>query len=289
MHLIAAAMLIGAVVIAAKASLAYVDSKVDLQTKPPAVVLKDQPVWMSDVLASQIIATIQPKVARSAFDHQLLVETVARLRGNPWIASIHAVRRGYNKSAGDTLEIDADYRVPAALVKWGDYYSLIDGKGVKLPEQYPKELADRIVHGTDGRVNIRVIEGVYNPPPEPGRTWRGEDVQAGLQMVKLLYDQPFAQDIIRVDVQNVGRRNNAKEAQLVLKTRYGTEIRWGRPLNATDFFIEVSTEQKIASLQQIYQQFGRVDAKQPWLDVRFDKITYPSPAAPSSASARSDQ
>ncbi len=286
LHLLAIALFVGAIATAAKVSLTYVDTQVDKQTKPPTVVLKNRPVWMSDVLAAQIIEAASPSTARSTFDHELLVETFAKLKSNPWIATVHEVRRGYDKSAGDTLEIDADYRTPAALVRWGDYYSLIDGKGVKLPEQYPRNMATRIVHGNDGRVNIRVIDGVFNPPPEPGKIWRGEDLQAGLQMVKLLNDEPFAQDILKVNVTNVGRRNSAKEAQIVLITRYNTEIRWGRPLNAADFFIEVSPEQKIASLRQIYQQYGRVDAKQPWLDLRFDKITYPSPAAVPQASAQ---
>jgi hypothetical protein len=279
LHVMAAATLIGLIVVSTRAARKYVDTKVDPQTAPPRVVFKYQPTWMSDVLANQITSTLQPKMARSTFDHDLLVETVEKLKTNPWIERVREVRRGYGKSAGDTLEIDADFRTPAALVRWGEYYSLVDAKGVKLPEQYPRDMASRIVHGLDGKVNIRVVEGVFNPPPDPGKLWRGEDLQAGLQMTKLLFDEPFAQDVIKVNVENVNRRISAKEAQIVLKTRYGTEIRWGRPISASDFFMEVSPEQKMASLRQIFQQYGRIDAKQPWLDLRFDKITYPSPAS----------
>ena len=64
-----------------------------------------------------------------------------------------------------------------------------------------------------------------------------------------------------MNIDNFDRRKNAKEAQLVLKTRYNTEVRWGRPLNAKDFFIEVSTQQKLANLNQIYQQYDRIDAQ----------------------------
>lgn len=279
LHGVGLVLLIGAIIAGAKFSRGYVERKVAVQTKPPTVVLKDRPSWMSDVLADQITAAVQPDKAHSTFDHQVLIETAKKLQANPWVEKVRLVRRGYDKTAGDTLEIDAVYRTPVALVKWGDYYSLIDNQGVKLPEQYPKTVVERIVRGRDGRINIRVIEGVFEPPPDPGKTWRGDDVQAGLQMVKLLFDKPFAQDIYKVNVQNFARRKSAKEAQLTLKTRYGTEIRWGRPPSAADFFIEVSTDQKLDSLQQIYQQYGRVDAKQPWLDVRFDKITYPAEQA----------
>ncbi len=283
-HLLAVIALIVGVGLAARASKRYIDNKVDKQTAPPTIVFKDRPAWMSDVLFAQIAAGIAPDKARSTFDHDLLVETVEKLKSNPWVATVREVRRGFTKTAGDTLEIDADFRTPAALVRWGEYYSLVDGKGVKLPEQYPRNMATRIVHGADGRVNIRVIEGVYNPPPEPGKQWRGEDIQAGLQMVKLLHDEPFAQDVLKVNVENVNRRISAKDPQIVLKTRYGTEVRWGRPIAATDFFMEVSPDQKLSSLRQIFAQYGRIDAKQPWLDLRFDKITYPTPASTPHAS-----
>ena len=277
LHVVAILAIVGGVAGLARVSRTYIDTKVDKQTAPPTVVFKDRPVWMSDVLYAQITATIQPKTPRSAFDHDLLVETVDKLRSNPWVANVHEVRRGVTKTAGDTLEVDVEFRTPAALVRWGEFYSLVDNKGVKLPEQYPRDMATRIVHGNDGRVNIRVIEGVYNPPPEDGKLWRGDDLQAGLQMAKVIYDEPFAQDILKINVENVNRRISAKDPQIVLKTRYATEVRWGRPVSATDFFMEVSPEQKITSLRQIYNQYGRVDAKQPWLDLRFDKITYPAP------------
>jgi hypothetical protein len=63
-------------------------------------------------------------------------------------------------------------------------------------------------------------------------------------------------------------------------TRYLTQIRWGRPINADDYFVEVSTAQKLDYLQRIYSEYHRVDANHPWIDIRFDQITYPSePAA----------
>lgn len=278
--MIAIALFCGSVATVAVLMRNYVDRKVAVQTAPPQVVLKNRPAWMSDDLVRQIVKSIQPDKPRSTFDHQLVVETAEKLKTNPWVEKVNLVRRGFQKSAGDTLEIDVEYRVPAALVRWGEVYYLVDNAGVKLPEPYPKKAIDKIVHGRDGKVNIRVIEGAHSPPPDPGLPWKGDDLAAGLAMVKLLADQPFAQDIVAVNVENYARRKSPKEAQLVLKTRYGTEIRWGRPINAKDFFIEVSTEQKLASLMQIYRQYGRVDAKQPWLDIRFDKITYPASPQP---------
>jgi hypothetical protein len=277
-QLIAVALFCGAIATVALFMRRYVDTKVAVQNEPPQVVVKDRPAWMVDTLAEQIVRSVQPDAAHSTFDHQLLVSTAEKLRTNPWIQNLKSVRRVHGKKPGDTLEIDADFRAPIALVKWGEYYSYVDNDGVKLPEQFTAADVKKVIYTDRGQVNIRMVEGAFNPPPDPGKPWRGEDIAAALAMIKLLAEQPWAQDVVAINVENFDRRKSPKEAQLVLKTRYNTEIRWGRPLNAKDFFVEVSTDQKLASLTQIYQQFGRIDAKQPWLDIRFDKITYPAPS-----------
>ena len=94
---------------------------------------------------------------------------------------------------------------------------------------------------------------------------------------------------MKVDVTNFAGRVDPKEAQLTLNTCYGTDIKWGRPVNAKDFFVEVSPAQKLKYLEQVQAQFGRVDAGQPWIDIRFDRITHPSVAstdAPGDASGQ---
>jgi hypothetical protein len=98
-------------------------------------------------------------------------------------------------------------------------------------------------------------------------------------MVNLLFGRPYAEEIVKVDVANFPRQgvpHDAKEAQIVLVTKYASEIRWGRPINAKDFFIEVSTAQKLAYLETVWRERKRVDGGHPWIDIRYDAITYPS-------------
>lgn len=126
-----------------------------------------------------IIKTARPAGTHSAFDHQLLVNTLAMLKANPWIRQVRQVRRAYGKQPGDTLEVDCQYRAPVALVKWQDYFWLVDGDGVKLPEVFSAADVPRILKGQDKRVNIRVIEGVASAPPESGAKWAGAICRRG--------------------------------------------------------------------------------------------------------------
>jgi hypothetical protein len=257
----------------------HVVKDVTFSQNPPKVILKDRPSWMSDALANKIVRVAAPDVSYSAFDHQLLVNTAMLLRTHPdsapWIKNVRSVTREYSKSPGDTLEIDCDFRAPVALVKWETFYWLIDGDGILLPEQYTQADLRKVMY--DGNhLSLRIIEGVGTSPPESGQKWQGPDLAAGIDMVRLLYDKPYTNEIERINVSNFAGRQDPREAQLVLITRYQTLVRWGRPIHANDFFIEVSPAQKLDYMDRIVKQFGRVDAKHSWVELRFDEVRYAS-------------
>jgi hypothetical protein len=287
MHMTAALMLIAAAFVGLFFDRQYVDRSIASPKSAPTVVLKNRPVWMTDFLAEQIARCAQPATTHSVFDHQLLVTTGDLLKANPWIRQVKQVRRAYGKSPGDILEIDCDYRAPIALVHWKDYYWLVDGDGVKLPEPFDHSTLGRIMFGPDHHVNIRVIEGVAQAPPESGAKWSGEDLKAALDLVKLLYDKPYAQEIMRVDCSNFAGRIDHKEAQLVMITGRNSQVRWGRPISSgnDDFFVEVPPARKLQYMEEIVAEHKHVDANFPWIDLRFDRVACPSVGTPQTANA----
>src|SRR4051794_2345182 len=246
---------------------------------PPRVVLHERPSWMSDALMNKIMHVAAPDVAHSAFDHQLLVNTASLLQNHPdtapWVKTVRSVRRIYDNAPGDTIEIDCDFRSPVALVKWEMYYWLVDGDGILLPEQYTTNDLRKVMYDGD-HLSLRIIEGVATSPPESGQKWQGADLAAGIDMIKLLYGKPYADDVERINVANLSGRQNPNEAQVVLITRYQTQVRWGRPVNAKDYFVEVSPAQKLEYMSSIVRDYGRVDAKHSAVDLRFDIVTFPS-------------
>ena len=268
----------------------HVEKRIAFPNHPPAVVLKNRPAWMSDFVAEQIQTQVAPRGAHSSFDHTMLVEITRMLKTNPWIMKVRGVRRVFGKAPGDTLELDCDFRTPAALVKAQSAYYLIDRNGVRLPEQYKAADINRVIETKDGRTNMLVIDGVSRPAPKnPGQKWTGEDLRAGLDMAAVLLNpanQPFTHEIRKINVSNFNGRADAREAHLVLVTKYGTEIRWGRPRLTPSF--EIAPAQKLQYMKLVYEQYGRVDGNQPFgIDIRYDKITYPS-MDPQTAQASTD-
>ena len=136
-------------------------------------------------------------------------------------------------------------------MEWGKFYWLVDGEGVKLPEQFNAAQVPGIVVGRDQKMNIRIIDGVRQPPPDTGRRWAGQDLAAGLGVAKLLYGKPFAEEIVTINVANFAGRVDQREAQIVFWTKYATQVRWGRPLDAKDFFAEVPANQKLSEMASI--------------------------------------
>ena len=105
-HLSAAALCLLALAAGVFLLKRYVEREVAFPKKPPAVVLKNRPVWMSEFLAASISEGVRPAGAHSSFDHQMLVDRVAMLKTNPWIRNVRQVRRTYGQRPGDSLEVD---------------------------------------------------------------------------------------------------------------------------------------------------------------------------------------
>jgi hypothetical protein len=267
----------------------YIEEQGMQSHQPMIVVLKRRPPWMNDFLVEQIAAIARPAEAHSPFDRQLLADTADMLSRNPWVRKVHSIRRAFTYKPGDTLEIDCEYRAPAALVKSGQFYWLVDEMGVRLSDRFTEQDVPSIQFGPDGKTRIRVIEGVRQPVPRlSGDQWAGADLAAGLKMVNYLFDRPYTEQLLRVNVANFGGKVDARGPQIVLETKFHTVIWWGRPPsdNDVDAFIEVSTARKLNYLRLAFEQFGRVDGRHKCLDIRFDRVTYPSdeePAPPAPA------
>ena len=261
----------------------HVERDIAISSDALIVVIKDRPQWMSDNVVQQIADVARPKGAHSAFDRQMLQDTRNALEADPWIAHVNEVRRAYTNQPGDTLELDCEFRVPAAWVRWGQYYWLVDRDAHKLPEQYSAVKMPGEVLGADGHINLRIIDGVRTPPPEAGQQWDGADLAVGLEMAAVLFNRSYTEDIVKIDVSNFGGRQNRDASQIALGTRYGTSILWGRAPSDTDSFIEIRPERKLAELKEVFEKFGRADMRQPWIDVRFEGVRYPAPLEPVSA------
>lgn len=259
--------------------------------KPAAVnvTLVNPPAWMNDDVRQRIVQIATPVSAKSSLDHEQVKEIAQILAAEPWVKKVNRVQRVYGKQAGDTLEVDCDFRAPLALVQDDGWFWMVDADGVKLPERFAKDELAKVAIGRGlEKIQLRVVTGVHNPAPQAGERWAGRDLEAGLELARLFFDKPYMNDVAMIDVASVDPLHpeavGAKN-EVVLHTRYNTQIRWGSPIRQSGFSVEVPSAQKLATLERLWHEYQRLDAGKPWIEIRYDRVVYPQSEALPSANS----
>lgn len=228
---------------------------------------EDCPDFLQSTANAHILRGLEHELALTASDTVLdegLAKRVAASLSRPSIGWVKKVNRVIVRPDG-RVSIQCEFREPAAYVAMGRATCyLVDNEGVRLPGEYAVEDCESS--------RLLMIRGVEQTQPDVGEHWYGEDLSSGLRLVSMLYQQPFRDQVASINVENYAGRISPRQPHLVMATnRPGSRIWWGRPPNDENG-IENTARQKLALLQQLYSEYGRIDINQPFIDVR----TYPN-------------
>ncbi len=240
----------------------YVRTLPVFTTSKLTVELHSQPAWMSDALAKKILRESfgdikdQLKDLHRKGDNTKIIELLAyKMRCNPWVKQLLWVRRTF----GAQYVINCTFRQPIVTVQLGKWWYLIDEHGYILPGKYSKDVVSK-----GEFIEIRGFSGLI---PQVGKVWRNPDLQAGLKIVRVIYNLPFKHQIKAVDVSNFNGRINPATSWISLITNRDTIIHWGRPIGE-EKGLEITAKQKLALLMGIYKQFGHIDFGRAFVDIR---------------------
>jgi hypothetical protein len=216
----------------------YAKDRQDNRITPAMVELVEAPGWMSEGIKDQIRQTACVPIDPDPMDGRSLRNSAEALRDDPWVREVHQVSR---RSGGRVL-VSATYRRPVAVIAGKDGYHLVDEQGVCLPGLYQAYELQRL--------GLVMVLGVTTAPPaNAGEVWPGEEVHAGLSLVRLLADEPYMGKIRSFDV---GQRDDRGRLRLVLHTEDGT-VRWGLP-PGEEHAIEPDAQVKLGWLRQLAQR-----------------------------------
>ncbi len=196
---------------------------------------------------------------------------------NAWIKRVSYVRRVWLPHE-QIIEIACQYRRPAGLVSVNGKYYLISPHGTRLPGSYaPADLP---------ALNwLMRISGVPVSVPLPGRQFSATGITLGLKMIRLLSPQPYAGEIQSIDLANMYAHVPLTTPKIILKTRFGTQIYWGLPPGQEGFY-EVPATRKLQLLEDVYQQYHRIDAGRAYIDIRSDEVLVPRPTPSTTAAVQ---
>lgn len=222
----------------------YVASRESAPVAAEGVQLVDAPAWMSPLLRRELADIVAGQVCADPLNGNGLEWAAEALAESPWVARVHEVRR----VTGPGVQVKAEYRTPKALIYCEDGYRLVDAGGIRLPGLY---MGDELK-----RLRLPILGGVSAGTPAVGTLWLGEDVQAGLALVKTLAGETYHDQIGLIDV---SRRDARGRIRLVLLTTTGGMVRWGLP-PGQERAIEPDAATKRSWLASVFHQQGQIDA-----------------------------
>lgn len=244
-----------------KALLGYAEARHGRTITAADVELINAPAWMSDDTRQHLATVVAGRVETDPMDGRSLRIAVMALDENPWVRGVTQVAR----LEGGTIHVTADYREPVAVVQGRDGYHLVDEFGIVLPGLYYNHQIDRL--------DLPLVTGVTSAPPrEAGQLWPGDDVQAGLKLVRLLAHEDYADQIKSYDVSHRDARGRIR---LVLFTGRGM-VRWGLP-PGEEQTIEPEAATKMTWLSFVDRKRGGIDAGGKVVDIYGPRIAVNQP------------
>ncbi|MGC8552155.1 MAG: cell division protein FtsQ/DivIB [Phycisphaerae bacterium] len=198
-------------------------------------------------------------IAQHYMDHQSSGE-------NAWIKGIVYVRRAWLPHQ-QIIEIDAEYRRPAALLITRGKGCLLSASGVRLPGTYLPVDFERLAW-------LPWLVHTHVAAVKRGEKISSPAVQAGLELVKLLAPEPWHTQVREIDLSNFGGAVSKTAPEIVLTTRDGHEVLWGMPPGKEGFY-EVPASRKLMMLSEVNRLYGSIDAGKAYVDVRGDQVLVP--------------
>lgn len=236
-------------------SLKSVSSRIAAVVQPVSTVPSEK-TWLPQQFQEQVRKIAETSLEAAADEGALSQDPLARvgsaLERSGWFDGRPTVRREPDGQIG----IQGVWRIPAAVIRDGGRDYLIAWDGKPMPVVYD--------HGDS---KLKAIVGVRVSPPGGGaridysKPWPGDDVQAGLELLRVISTQSWAAQVEAIDVGSFG-----KTGQLVIVSKRGGRVVWGgRP--SKPLLGECGTPSKLATIDSLYRQFKSIDANRAQIEI----------------------
>ena len=202
------------------------------------------PAWLDQRRHEELRNAVANAVGDgSSVDPARLAIARAALEQTGWFKDIRQV----SLEGIGGFAVDAEFRTPFALVVYSGLEHLIDSDGCRMPAYWT--LGER-----PANPHWVTFVNVAEPPPgEPGKPWRGADLAAGIELLKVLWNRPWERQVAAIDVSRV------QQDGLIMLTRGGGYIYWGYPPGLPTA-AEPTPEAKLRNLDYLFSTTGFVDS-----------------------------
>jgi hypothetical protein len=225
-----------------------------------ATTLPEKDEW----ILSEIEKNAEALKAVDLHNPSLCANLSTELGRSPWVERVERV----TKRSDGVISVAAKFRLYLTFVLKDGLGHLVDESGIRLPRDEHKS----ILEARQSEYRMIYLEGVREAPPPVGETWPGQDVAAGLKLVRFLSHQCQDQllpSLKAVDVSNFGFQQSRQEGRLRIRTLYpNRQVLWGDP-PGEEVEPELSPARKLDCLWRLYSGRGQLPDRGGAIDVRF--------------------
>jgi hypothetical protein len=220
----------------------------------------DLPSWAKMELLDEIKKIPIIEEEHSIFERGLPEKIAEAYSKKPWVAKVHSVKKEFPNK----IKIKFSLRKPFAVFKKGKSFYLLDGECIRLPEKY--------YYWPDGDPETFFIRSSkVSKAPAYWAKWDDTGIKTGVELVRFLRRNEAHKllNIVIVDVSNIDAKNDSAESDIILITRKGTQIKWGRS-SLCKTHGELSDIEKLQNLLSVARAEGRNLSRMEYVDVRWD-------------------
>lgn len=200
------------------------------------------PIWLDVSLLLELQDVAREHLAQTTVSRDGLIKTASALEATGWFTKVKQVQW-----VNDTeVIVRATFLIPYAKVEDHGGIVYIDVQGRRLPTR-----VGLIVKPNYHFITLK--EPRYERPSRPGLQWNGGDVTAGLNILKLIYNKPWA-----TQVQMINLARWATSETLMLETDTPSIFIWGSS-PGEEHGLEALADHKIERLNHIFTKYGRID------------------------------
>lgn len=206
------------------------------------VTFDDPPVWLDSSLLTELQNIVRSHLAAIPVGRNGLINASSALEGTGWFTNVEQV--AWVDASHAT--VTATFLIPHARVRTMTGLRFIDAVGIVLPTR-----DGRIV--SSGYHFVTLNSPQHQSPQRPGLRWDGGDIIAGLQVLRLIYDKPWALQIEMIDLSTW-----SYDGSITLVTNTPCRLRWGSA-PGKEAGLEALANEKISRLDHLYRDHGAID------------------------------
>jgi len=200
------------------------------------------PVWLDTSLLNELQNVARIHLAQTTVGREGLIKTADALSATGWFSKVTQVRWVNDNE----VIVDASFLIPYAKVQDRKGIVFIDMQGRCLPTRNGLIVQPKYHF-------ITLTQPSFERPQRSGLQWNGGDIMSGLNVLKLIYNKPWA---TQISVINLARWTS--NGSVTLETDIPSFLIWGSA-PGEEHTLEALADHKVDRLNHIYKKHGRID------------------------------